>query len=162
LAALQKTVDSRFDRVLSEAQKKQIKSVLAPFGPPQGNPGRGNVGGQPGKIFSPAQQDVLKLSPEQRKRIEEIQKEIDTTVETLLTEDQKEQLQSMRQVPTGGGGPAGPARPGGPPAGGTPLFRAYRYAIDFPGFAGKSLTPGELLAELPAKEAEKKASESKK
>jgi hypothetical protein len=161
LAALQKTVDGRFDTVLTDAQRKQLKSVFPSFGPPQGNPGGGNPGGpHPGKVFSLAQQDTLKFSPEQKKRIEEIQKELDAKLETLLTEDQKKQLQSMRQVPAAAA--AGPASPGGVPAGGTPLFRAYRYAIDFPGFAGKTLTPGEPLAELQAKETEKKVAESKK
>src|SRR5262245_2216848 len=71
LAALQKTVDTRFDKVLSDAQRKQIKSVFSPPGPPPGNPGPGAPGGpQPGKILSPTQQDTLKLSSEQKKRLE--------------------------------------------------------------------------------------------
>ena len=59
-------------------------------------------------------------------------------IETLLTEDQKRELQAMRRRQGGGPGP------GGPP-GGRPLFRALRYANDFPGFLGKRLTPGEPL-----------------
>ena len=59
--ALQKAVDGRFDRVLTAAQKHQIKSVFAPSGPPPGGPGPGDPQ-QPGKIFSPTQQDTLKLS----------------------------------------------------------------------------------------------------
>ena len=129
--ALQKAVDGRFDRVLTAAQKKQIKSVFAPHGPPPGGPGPGDPQ-QPGKIFSPAQQDTLKLSAGQKKRLEEIQKEIDARLETLLTEDQKKQLQAMQRRPAAGG-------PGGSgPPGGRPLFRALRYATSFPGFAGKT------------------------
>ena len=74
--ALQKAIDGRFDRVLTAAQKNQIKSVFAPLGPPPGGPGPGDPP-QPGKIFSPAQQDTLKLSAAQKTRLEEIQKEID-------------------------------------------------------------------------------------
>jgi len=158
LVALQKAVDTRFDKVLTEAQRKQIKSVFAPSGPGQGNPAAGNPSGpQPGRILSPAQQDTLKLSPEQRKRMEEIQKEIDAKLETLLTEEQKRQLQGMRQGPPAArvAGPAGRVPPGG-----TPLFRAYRYAIDYPGFAGKILMPGKPLEQL--QELEKKVAESKK
>jgi hypothetical protein len=160
LAALQETVDGRFDKVLTEAQRKQIKSVFAPAGPAPANPGAAVPGGlaQPGKILSPGQQDTLKLSPEQRKRMAEIQKEIDAKLDTLLTEDQQKQLQVMRQS-AAGGGVAGPGRPG--PPGGTPLFRAYRYATDFPGFAGKELTPGKTLEELQPKEPEKKEAEKK-
>ena len=63
--ALQKTVDASFDRVLTAAQKNQIKTVFAPFVPPPGGPGPGDPQ-QPGKIFSPAQQDTLKLSAARR------------------------------------------------------------------------------------------------
>jgi hypothetical protein len=73
----------------------------------------------------------------------------------LLTEDQKRQLQTMRQRP----GDGGPGR-GGPP-GGLPLFRALRYATSFPGFAGKDLKPGKSLEELNPKPPEKKEAEKK-
>ena len=186
MAALQKAVDGRFDKVLTEAQKKQLKSVFAQGGPPQGIPGFGNADGpEPGKILSAGQQDTLKLSAEQRKRMAEIQKEIDAKLETLLTADQKKQLQAMRQRPpvVTAAVPAGPVRaaPGGNPlfgaiekmlsAGmnwfraapsGTPLFRAYRYPIDYPGLAGKTLTPGAPHEDLQRQELEKKAPESKK
>jgi hypothetical protein len=152
--ALQKAVEGRFDKVLTAVQQKQLKSVFARPGPPPGGPGPGDAQ-QPGKIFSPIQQDTLKLSAGQRKRLEEIQKELDAKLETLLTEDQKNQLQAMQRGPGGGG----PGR-GGPP-GGRPLFRALRYATSFAGFAGKNLTPGKTLEELQPKESEKKGAEKK-
>jgi hypothetical protein len=154
MLALQKAIEGRFDKVLTAPQQKQLKTVFAPYGPPPGGPGPGDAQ-QPGKIFSPRQQETLKLSAGQKKRLEEIQKEIDAKVETLLTEDQKNQLQAMQRRP-GGGGPGG----GGPP-GGRPLFRALRYAASFPGFAGKNLTPGKTLEELQPKEPEKKEAEKK-
>jgi Spy/CpxP family protein refolding chaperone len=152
--ALQKAVDASFDKVLSPAQKHQIKTVFAPFDPPPAGPRPGDPAG-PGKIFSPAQQDTLKLSTAQRKRLEEIQKELDTRLETLLTEDQKNQLQAMQPRPAGGPGRNGPP-------GGRPLFRAVRYANNFPGFAGKDPTPGKTLEELQPKEPEKKEAEKKR
>ena len=88
--------------------------------------------------------------------MEEIQKEIDSRLDTLLTEDQKKQLQTMRQRPAGGG----PGR-GGPPPGGRPIFRALRYATGFPGFAGKGLMPGKTLEEMQPKDSEKKEAEKK-
>jgi hypothetical protein len=160
LAALQATVDGRFDKVLTEAQRKQLKSVFSPPTPPPPTPSAAAPGGfaQPGKIFSPAQQDTLKLSAEQKKRLEEIQKEIDARLETLLTEEQKRQLQAMRRGPADGRAAGPPRRV---PPGGTPLFRAYRYAATFPGFAGKDLTLGKTLEALQPKEPEKKPSEKK-
>jgi hypothetical protein len=53
-------------------------------------------------------------------------------------------------VPGGGGGPPG-FGPGGPPGGaagppvGGSLFRAPRYSSDYPGLAGRDLTPGPTL-----------------
>jgi hypothetical protein len=95
----------------------------------------------------------LKVSAAQRKRLEDFQKEIDQRLETLLTEDQKKQLEAMRQPRVAGG----PGR-GGPP-GGRPLFRAARYAASFPGFAGKHLTPGKPLEELQPKDSDKKGAQ---
>lgn len=159
LASLQKIVDEQFDQVLTPAQRKQLKSVFTPGGPPPGGPGAGAPGSpaQPGKIFSPAQQDSLKLSPEQKKRLEEMQKEIDTRLATLLTDEQKRQLQTMQQSLAAS--PGGPGR-GGPP-GGASLFRAYRFAIDHPAFAGRKLAPGKSLEELQPKEPEKKEAATK-
>jgi hypothetical protein len=62
----------------------------------------------------------------------------------------------MRRGP---GGPGGPGRNG--PPGGRPLFRALRYAANFTGFTGKSLTPGKTLEELQPKEPEKKEAQKK-
>ena len=61
-------------------------------------------------------------------------------------------------------GRGGFAPPGGRPGGfggfgglsGSALFRAYRYAPDYPGLAGKDLTPGQTIEELEAKPPEKK------
>jgi len=38
------------------------------------------------------------------------------------------------------------------PPGGSSLFRAYRYGVDYPGLAGKDLKPGKTIEELQAKE----------
>jgi hypothetical protein len=154
LLDLQKAVDFRFEAVLTPPQKHQIKTVFAPFVPPPGGPRPGNPQ-QPGKIFSNEQQETLKLSPGQKKRLEEIQEELDFKLVTLLTADQRNQLETMQRRPPGGG-PGG----NGPP-GGLPLFRALRYATSFPGFAGKDLKPGKSLEELQPKDQEKKEAEKK-
>jgi hypothetical protein len=53
----------------------------------------------------------------------------------------------------------GPNR-GGPP-GGTPVFRAYRFSINHPAFAGKKWPPGKSLEELQEKETGKKKAQTK-
>jgi hypothetical protein len=183
MAALQKTVDSRLEKVLTAAQKKQLKSVFSPpapalvaagnmvgrfvqnvfnlAGPPQAKPATAIAEpSQPGKILSAGQQDLLKLSSEQKKRLTEIQKDIDTKLETLLTEDQKKQLQAMQPKSAGAkttvaAGPTGPDR-----ISGSPLFRAYRYGNDYPAFTGKKLTAGQPLEDMQSKELEKKVSKN--
>jgi hypothetical protein len=74
--------------------------------------------------------------------------------------------------PGGPGGPPPPGGPGGPPAGGPPpsmfrgppggasLFRAYKYAADYPGLAGRDLKPGKTVEEV--EKAEPKAKDAGK
>jgi hypothetical protein len=139
------------------------------------NPGQGGPGGQAfggmfgfgpqqvGRVLPAPVQDLLQMSPEQRKQLEELQKELDNKLDTILTADQRKQLKDMREGnlqfvgPAGGGfggpGARGPGGPGGPmvmggPGGGGGLFRSLRYGLDFPGLAGKELTPGKKLEEL--------------
>jgi hypothetical protein len=163
LDAFQKEVSGKLDQLLTDEQKRQLREPQR-FGP-------GTFGGlpQPGQIMSPTLQARLKLTTEQKKQVEELQKETDGTLEKLLVDNQKKQLKEMRQGfgrggpggfgppgGPGGFGPAGPGGPGGPggfgPPGGSSLFRAYRYGTDYPGLVGKDLTPGKTVEELETKE----------
>jgi hypothetical protein len=157
LASLQKVVDEQFDKVLTPAQRQQLKSAFPTAGPrPAPGPAAGNPA-HPGKIFSAAQQDTLKLSPEQKKRLEEIQKEIDARLATLLTDEQQRQLQAMQRA-----APPGPGGPGGGPRGGAPIFRAFRYPTNHPAFAGRKWPAGKTVEELQAAESDKKEPQPKK
>jgi hypothetical protein len=94
-----------------------------PGGP--GGPGGRGPGGfgppQPGQIMPSFLQEMLKLTPDQKKQFDELQKEVDSKLAKILTDDQKKQLKEMRDRfpggPGGRGGPGGPGRPGpgGPP-----------------------------------------------
>jgi hypothetical protein len=190
LDQLQKELDGKLDKILAAKQKEQLKGMEAGFGPNGfGTPP------QPGQLMTPFLQARLNLTDEQKKQTEALQKEADGKLAEVLTDQQKKQLQELRQgfVPGGFGGPAifggrdgrggrgglgrggpggfGPGGPGGPggfpgggfgPPGGGPggfgpgggqLFRAYRYAADYPGLVGKDLTPGKTLEELQSTEA---------
>ncbi len=82
------------------------------FAPPGG--GFGPPGGgfvmrppQPGEILPPPVRDMLNLTDEQRKRVAELQKEVDGKVEAILTAEQRKQLKDLKE--------RGPDRfPGGP------------------------------------------------
>jgi len=90
-------------------------------------------------------------------------------VDELLKDEQKKQLKEIEDrmkafvggMPGfGPGGPTGRGRPGGPGGfggmGGSATFRAYRYGPDYPGLAGKDMTPGKTIEELDARSGDKK------
>jgi outer membrane protein assembly factor BamB len=131
LEALQKEVDAALEKLLTDEQKKQLKEP-APGRPPSG------FGGfpQPGQILSANQLESLKLSAEQKKQAEELQKDVDAKLAKLLKEEQSKQLKEMRQMFGGGfGGPGGPGggRGGfggmGAMGGGKPPDAIYRWEV---------------------------------
>src|SRR6516162_4398509 len=75
-----------------------------PGGAGFGGPGGGG-GAAPGTVLSPRVQDNLKLTDEQKKKIEELQKEVDASVQKLLTDEQNKQLKDLRA--NAGRGPGG-------------------------------------------------------
>jgi Spy/CpxP family protein refolding chaperone len=85
-----------------------------PGGP--GGPG-GGFGGprpKPGTILPGPMQESLKLTADQKKQIDELQKVVDEKLAKILTEEQKKQLKEMAERPIGGfGRPGGPGGPGG-------------------------------------------------
>lgn len=96
-----------------------------------GRGGRGGFGGppQPGQVLPPFMQEQLNLTAEQKKQLEELQKDVESKIAKILTDEQKKQLKDMMENGPGfgggrggrrGGGPGGPGGggPGGPPGGG--------------------------------------------
>jgi outer membrane protein assembly factor BamB len=125
LDALQKEVDGKLEKILTEEQTKELKQPRGGFG--RGGPGgRGGFGGppQPGQVLSASDQERLKLTAEQKKQIEELQKEVDDKLGKILTEAQKKQLKDMR----GGFGRGGPGGRGGF-GGGRPPDVVYKWEV---------------------------------
>ncbi|HEX4795983.1 MAG TPA: hypothetical protein VH370_19500 [Humisphaera sp.] len=86
------------------------------FGP--GGPG-GRGGPQPGRIMPQGLADQLNLSDDQRKQIDDLQKDVDTKLAKILTSEQNAQFQQIRaRGGRGRGGPGGPGGFGGPGGGG--------------------------------------------
>jgi hypothetical protein len=166
LDELQKTVAGKLPEILSNEQQKQLKDMQGGTGGPgfQGGPP------EPGQILSKSVQARLQLSEDQKEKLTSAQKDVDSKIAGILNSEQKERLERFRSFtqgfagsPGGPGGPGrGPGRPdggrGGPPPGfgfgrggfgpGGALFRAYRYAKDYPGLSDRTLTPGKMLTEL--------------
>jgi hypothetical protein len=132
---LQKEAADNILKVLNDDQKAALKDLkgepfelarggfggpggFGPGGP--GGPG-GGFGGppQPGMILPPFIQDRLKLTDEQKKKLEELQKDVDSKLGKILTDDQKKQLKDMQEG-RGGPGGRGPGGRGGPGQDGPP------------------------------------------
>ncbi len=96
------------------------------LGGPDGPPGPGGPGDpghfgppRPGQILPPFMADALKLTDDQQKQLDALQKDVDARLDKILTEDQKKQMKEMRP-PRGPGGPGGPDGPPPPPPPGGP------------------------------------------
>jgi hypothetical protein len=110
LDVLQKEVDQTLEKTLKDEQMKQLKKLSS-------GPGGFTL---PGQIIATTVQIQLRPTPEQRMALATLQNKADSTIEKLLTADQKKQLKQMKEdFARGGpfGGPGGPP-PGGPPPGG--------------------------------------------
>jgi poly(3-hydroxybutyrate) depolymerase len=107
-------------RGLTEQAEKYGYIVVAPMGynssgwygvRAPGGPGRpGGFGTPPGTVLSPRVQENLKVTEEQKKKIEELQKEVDARIQKILTEEQNKQLKDLKN--NAGRGPGrGPDAP---------------------------------------------------
>jgi Spy/CpxP family protein refolding chaperone len=95
---------AKVEQFLTGDQKKIFEEVKAQQ-PGRGGFGGGAGGGTPGTVLSSGMQDRLKLTDEQKKQIESLQKEIDGKINSILNEEQRKQLDEIKK------GGARPARP---------------------------------------------------
>src|SRR5262245_11036852 len=65
-----------------------------PGGRGQGGPGGFGGRPQPGQILPPFMIEALKLTPEQRKKLDELQKDVDSRLGKILTEEQMKQMKA--------------------------------------------------------------------
>ncbi len=110
----------------AEEHSDQPDFLGGPGGPPggPGGPRPGFMGGmsRPGEILPQMIRRDLKLTPEQTQALEKLQKEVDQSLDTILTDAQKKQLKEIgsrgpRRFGPPGGGRRGPGGPGSPPGG---------------------------------------------
>jgi hypothetical protein len=88
----------------------------APGGRGPGGPGGFGGPPQPGQVLPPFLQARLNLTAQQKTQLDELQKEVDSKLGKILTDEQKNQLKEMRQG-FGPGGPGGRGPDGVPPGG---------------------------------------------
>lgn len=134
VAKVQADVHSRMKEILTADQQAQIDNWDRMFAR---GPGGGPPGGSPQARRPPGNHPAPNPGPDGN-----------------VPRDPDRTRPDGAQSPRGGpgnppfGGPGGPPGPGGGPGGPGGIFRSYRYGADFAGFAGKDLTPGELLSEV--------------
>ena len=85
--------------------------------------GKGGFGGgfaapQPGQIMPAFIAEQLKLTDDQKKQVESLQKDVDEKLAKILTEDQQKQLKELKDRRPGGFGGFGGAKGGGGAGGG--------------------------------------------
>lgn len=90
---------AKVEQFLTADQKKIFEEVKAQQ-PGRGGFGGAGGGGTPGTILSTGTQERLKLTDEQKKQVETLQKEIDGKLNNILNEDQRKQLDEIKK---GGG-----------------------------------------------------------
>jgi hypothetical protein len=101
------------------------------FGGPGGAPGGGfggpggGMGMRPtGEVLPQPLQNMLRLTDEQKRKVAELQKDIDAQIKAILNDEQNKQFQSLRERSPGGFGPPGfgpsGGGPGQPPKGDRP------------------------------------------
>jgi len=108
VAALQKDAMDRVTKVLNDSQNAAVKDLLGVAfelqQPAFGGAGTFQLAGQ---IFSPNQETSLELTDDQKKQIEDLQKEIDAKISKILTDKQKEALKTLQTNPFAGRGGRG-------------------------------------------------------
>lgn len=108
-----------------------------PMGPGMGGPGGGMMFARPrpGDVLPAFLRDMLELNDEQKKQVNELQKEADDRLSKILTKEQQEKLKNQGPPGGPGGGPGGPgggimARPAGGPTGGPGMAQVRGVELD--------------------------------
>jgi Arylsulfotransferase (ASST) len=153
LDTLLKDTEAKVDTILTDEQKKMLKEP--PKGPAIG-PGAATL--QAVQVLPGPVRQRLKLKDEQKKKLDDLQKETEGKLDQALTAEQRKQLKEITSNFVNAWGMGG----GGPPPLGNALFRSYRYPKEFPGFSGKEMKAGKTIEEMQTKEPEKKEPETKK
>ncbi len=129
VAELQNDVDGQLAKALGEDQQKELKTVQE---------AKTVVGGFPahGQILTDFLKAKLKLSDAQKQQLGDLQKVINERLDKTLAKDQMQQLKEAKAAAT---------RPFNFDflGFGNSVFRIYRYGPEYPGLAGRNLTPAK-------------------
>ena len=97
----------------------------------------------PGEYLLMFNRSTPKVTDAQRKELQALQKDFSPRITKIFNDAQKTLIADFKK-----GQIAAAAGRGAPPKQGNTLFRATRYALNHPAFAGRTLKPGKTLVEL--------------
>jgi hypothetical protein len=130
LDEIDKELNSRLNDVLNAEQRKLLNE-----------PNDVDMSKVPaGEYLADFRRDKLQLTDAQTRALGAIQAEFNPRITLVLTDDQKHKVDDFKKSLTPAPG-ATPRKPG------NPMFRATRYALNYPAFEGRILKPGKTLFE---------------
>ena len=129
--ALQREVRAKLEKMLKAEQRAQLD---------EGSEIDSHRDQPPGQVIAPSAEKPLKLSAEQKSELGRLQGEVDLRIGQILTEEQRQRIKHLRASWSPYAHATSPLRAGLRGLGRNSLFRAYRYAPDYPGITGKQLT----------------------
>ena len=97
----------------------------------------------PGQYLTVFNRSTRNVTDEQRKELQALQKEFSQKIATILTNAQKNMVADFKKGQTNSA-----AGRGASPKAGNTLFRATRFALDYPAFVGKTFMPGKTLVQI--------------
>jgi len=136
LDEIDKELIAKLDKILTA---DQIKS----FAEPEPTDAASLTNRPAGEYLGVFNRSTLKVTDAQRKELQVLQKEFSPKIANILSDAQKTLVADYKKGRT-----AAAAGRGGPPRPGNTLFRATRYSLDHPAFAGKSFKPGKTLVAI--------------
>jgi outer membrane protein assembly factor BamB/Spy/CpxP family protein refolding chaperone len=122
LEELQKVISETLRKVLTAEQMKQLEEGQREgAGGPRAHP-------MPGQVLSAFARDGLKLSADQKKQLDDLQKEVDARLDNILTAEQKKQMQGFKAMfeQLARGGTVSKPAPKPPPK---PPENVYRFEV---------------------------------
>jgi hypothetical protein len=138
-----KKLDEIDNELIAKLDKILSAELIKSFAEPNPNDAADFSKRPPGEYLTVFNRSTPKITEPQRKELQALQKEFSAKIATILTAAQKAQIADAKNNPNARTAGRGPPRRQG-----NTLFRATRYALDHPAFAGRTLKPGKTLVEI--------------
>jgi hypothetical protein len=149
-AEQRKKLDEIDDELIAKLDKVLTPDQLKSFAEPSPDDDATFAKKPPGEYLHQFDRKMPSLTDAQKEELRSLQKEFSPKIAGVFSDAQKTTIAEFKKERLARAtGRSGPRRQG------NTLFRASRYALDHPAFAGKSLEPGKTLVEIAESETPK-------